>query len=143
MFLLRTKPLATQLSTQQLTEKETAKYLFAMFVIEILWAVGHRGTEPYSVWNSISLLFGILITVTMFVTCFRLNSAYDNRDFVKRFICLSLPVTIRLACIIYTIAFLVNLFDSNILSSWVDSEKIHLSIAAGGLLDDPSLLVPF
>ncbi|MFA5190631.1 MAG: tetratricopeptide repeat protein [Verrucomicrobiia bacterium] len=97
MYLWNTKALAKELRDGTLTERERMKY-FLLFMTLI--AVGSDNLfshpEPISSARIILSAINIIATVGGTYGAYRINRAGDDRDFIARAICLSIPLTIRI-----------------------------------------------
>jgi hypothetical protein len=94
LYLWNVKALAQELKEDRVTEKEKLKY----FVFAILTGTGHISLPADSTgWIFEGLNIGIVIASLFW--CFRANQQGDNKDFIFRFICLSVPICIRLVLI--------------------------------------------
>ena len=106
MYFLDTLALAKDLSNGLVSEKESFKYLFVLMILTGFtvpsFTPGEIDISPYDAFEYLgSTIASIAFFYFTLLSCFRLNSEYDSRDFVKRFVCLTLPVTIRLMIVIF------------------------------------------
>jgi len=86
MYLWNTKALITDLRNDQVTQKEQLKYF--LFSTIPLYAMPQLETY-YTVVNIVLILIGTLL-------CYNSNVEGDNKDFIVRYICLSIPIGIRI-----------------------------------------------
>jgi len=105
MYLWKVNNLIDDLRNDRITEKESMKYLVVTSVLYILGNDSYFtiGLE-YSYLDTISTFLIIAITIVGTLYCYSANNIGDNRDFIKRFFCLSLPVSIRLLVIVTPLA---------------------------------------
>lgn len=98
MYLWNVKALASDLRDDKVTERNKLSYylLYVLFgsVVSEIAKFGPLNINVYSLAIAIS---NILIIVLGICFCFVTNSKGDNRDFINRFICLSIPISCRIA----------------------------------------------
>ena len=110
MYFWKVDDLLNDLKSDKVTQKEEFKYLLIFFVFAVL------STDPvlyantsYNIYNSISSIIFILITILGLYYCYKINASGDDKDFIKRILCISLPVMVRLFVIFTPISLLVGL----------------------------------
>jgi hypothetical protein len=98
MYWLNVSKLAEDLREGRVEEKDRFKYYLAT---SILWTLG---TQPFfycgrrfNTWDLISAAVDVAIAIVGIILCYRANKSGDNNDFIGRMICLSWPITIKLA----------------------------------------------
>lgn len=131
MYLWNTKELAVKLKDGELSQVERFKYLFAFIVLltlvsEVCLYIGETPTV-ISITESIMV---IVITIVGTLLSYKNNKDGDNNEFIDRYICLSIPLMIKLIIlliggyIIYMVAgyiVLSDAFDKHIDStSWIN-----------------------
>jgi hypothetical protein len=104
MYFWKTKNLEFDLSTGSLSQSDKYKYLLAFMIIT---AVCMELSSYISELPSFIRLFEssvvILITIIGTMFCHKINRQGDNADFIDRYICLFLPIFIRLVVFIILI----------------------------------------
>ena len=100
MYFWKTESLAAELRNGTLSQKDRFRYLLTFLIITALFAdVSYYISEaPSTVAISESTLV-VLITIFGTIWCYRTNKSGDDLEFIERFICLSLPVLVRLIVI--------------------------------------------
>lgn len=131
MYLWNTKELAVKLKDGELAQAERFKYFFVFIVLftlggEVCLYLGERPTV-ISITESIMVM---VITVVGTLLSYKINKAGDDKEFIDRYVCLSIPLFIKLTVlligvyIIYMVAghmVLSDTFDKYIDStSWID-----------------------
>ena len=102
MYFWNVKALVEELKTDQLTEKQKFMYLLvATLIASFFMEVAVFLTPgPFQVFESLAILFIIAFGIWY---CFFLNQQRDNKNFLERYICLSLPVSIRFFVFVFFI----------------------------------------
>jgi hypothetical protein len=120
MYLWDTKALANELKAGTLKQSEKFRY-FLIFVMvgymEIDLAIYLN--EPYTLNDLITSTVITIFTGIAIYLCYRINREGDDLEFLERYICLTLPVSIRFIAVILMIfigvltlsAFLGDSFD--------------------------------
>jgi hypothetical protein len=95
MIVWNVKKLADTLAEGTFDEVERLKY----FLVFIFFLSSHQTMfdcqKETSLVSSISCLVFFFIELVGVLACYIANTRGDNKDFVARYICLTLPVTIR------------------------------------------------
>ena len=92
-FFNNTK-LAHKLKNDQVSSKEKLWYLIISTLIIYLGDLLDDGdTSGYIDWI-LSIADCIIVTITIYV-CYRINSKGDGDKFIERFVCLTVPISIR------------------------------------------------
>ena len=90
-MILRPGRLADALATDELSERAKFQYLLAWALLGVI--IDHLvGSSPR--WDQLRILAvvpNLLITAVGLFVCFRANARGDNRAFLERYLCLSLP----------------------------------------------------
>ncbi len=110
MYLWKVNDLVNDLREEKVTESESAKYVI---LLGVLYALGSDpifsiGLE-YTVFDTISTLIVVISTFIGTYYCYSKNRSGDNKEFLSRYICLSVPISMRLIVIIIPIALLIGL----------------------------------
>jgi len=126
MYLWNTKALATKLKSGELSQAERFKYLFLsviMFALlgEVASCVG--SIRPPAVIKITESVIVLIIIIGGTLLCYKANKRGDNKEFADRYICLGIPIFLKLAAllisvyIVYAIVAFDKFTDSII---WVD-----------------------
>lgn len=105
MYLWNTTKLASDLKADVVTERDKLNYLIVAAVLATFgsYALALTGVEG----NKLMLVEGgvaIVVTIVGIIMCYDMNLSGDNRSFLDRFICMSLPLAIRLVVLMIVIA---------------------------------------
>jgi hypothetical protein len=105
LYIWRVNRLVEDFRRERVSEAESAKYLVFVSVFILL------STDPVFVLEVEYSVLDILVTLVMVMGaifgtyyCFRKNQSGDNCDFIRRFVCLSVPVGIRLIPVVLVLA---------------------------------------
>ena len=108
MYLWNISALAHDLRENKVSESEKMHYFLFLTIFETLFhGSGSRGSASFALMMDIVFA---LITIFGILKCYAINKRGDNRGFIERFICLSLPAMIRtvlLALLMVILAFLL------------------------------------
>src|SRR5438270_432101 len=74
-------------------EAESYRYLLARVILGVIGFGLYSGEQSEPLSRFISVAVDLLIAVVGLGACYRANQRGDGKDFVKRYICLSLPVS--------------------------------------------------
>ena len=132
MYLWNTKALATKLKSGELSQHERFKYFFLYIVlttvtIEFLFYVTE---EQLNFFTLISSAIAITATVVGLILSYRVNKMGDDKEFIDRYVCVGLPIAVKLVVLLIGIGILYVILcevifgcaDDKYLeeSSWVD-----------------------
>ncbi|WP_077530466.1 hypothetical protein [Vreelandella utahensis] len=110
MYLWKVDRLADELGKNQVSQKEEFKYTLAVTLLGMLLlglaAFGSGAVPPWLMAADLAIM--LAITGAGIVYCYNRNQGSDNRDFIVRFICLGLPVTVRITVLGMVIGFIVG-----------------------------------
>ena len=131
MYFWKTEKLESDFINGSLSQRDRYKYLLAFIIIIALgMELSIYIPEPPSIISFLQSSFAILITIIGAMFYYRVNKQGDNADFIYRYICLFLPVFIRLVVfyiiilslyMILEIVFLGYAFEKFIASTnWID-----------------------
>ena len=91
-MILRPRRLADALAAGRLSERDKLSYL-------LVWPVVGTAAEYYRAsvqsWSQPQMAFvaaAVLISILGLLVCFRANVQGDNRSFLERYVCLSVPI---------------------------------------------------
>ena len=97
MYFWKTEDLIDELRKGSLSQADRFKYLFVFIVITVfLTELMLYVSEVPSVIAITESIMVLTITIFGMIWCYQTNKLGDNAEFLDRFICLSLPITVRL-----------------------------------------------
>jgi len=108
LYFWKTSALIQDLAESRVSQREKMKYLLAyVFLSSAALGLGdERGYDwPFSRYVEYAGL--VVISLVGTYVCYRSNQKGDQLDFIDRFICLSLPVSVRFAVILIPSYFLL------------------------------------
>jgi prolipoprotein diacylglyceryltransferase len=139
--ILRPRRLADALAADSLSERDKFHYLLIWAVFGIV--VGQLvGTSPR--WDNLRLLAtapSLLITVAGLVACFQANARGDNRAFLERYLCLSVPVGLVTSAVYYLLYYGMGLVGLR--AGWVESDASNWNGTAMALVGSVIALTLF
>lgn len=111
MIFWNTQKLSDALREGRVTTAQSALYLAANVLIwSLLVELAAHVQTPKNILDYV--LTAVSISSAIFGTwiCYRANARGDNRDFIERYVCLSLPITVRV--LVIEIALLIVVFSA-------------------------------
>ena len=98
MYLWKVDHLAADLNNDHVSQKEQFKYTLVFTLINTLAmvAIAFGSSEMSSGLMAVDLVVTLVITAAGISYCYHCNRQADDRDLIVRFICLGLPVTVRI-----------------------------------------------
>jgi hypothetical protein len=118
--ILRPRRLAMALAANEVSEREKFQYLLVWAVIGIALPSQLGGWTGWSRGRVAFLLAGLLITIVGLLACFRANARGDNRAFLERYLCLSVPLGLVAYALYYAIYYGLGMIGY--LSGWVERD---------------------
>ena len=110
MYFWRIERLVEDLNRDQISEWEGAKYLIMIGVVfSIATAPVFSIGMEYSWLDTVSTAIIVAATGLGTFYCYRINRRVDDRDFVLRFVCLFVPVTVRLIPVVVLVGILTGI----------------------------------
>ncbi len=100
MYFIRDKKLAQDLADNKVTQKQSMLYMLllsifcGLFMTNTVGIVIWSETFSLSIYDRLTDLFFILTIIITFIISYRLNGGIGGQNFVERYVCLSLPITI-------------------------------------------------
>lgn len=95
MYFWNTNALQSELKNGTLTQADRFKYFFVFVVLTAIGIEISRHMPVPSFERSIGSVLNIIVTIVGTIWCYKVNKAGDNSEFIDRYICLSLPVSVR------------------------------------------------
>ncbi len=125
MYLWNTKALAKELRDGTLTERERMKYYLLFVAVDAVGAelvtYSSEIVSLASVAKSVLIIIGIVAGTYI---AYRANCAGDDKDFIGRSICLSVPINIRLLVAVAGLYLACAVVDSIIGGKAFDSGSV-------------------
>lgn len=138
MIWYDTKKLEKELVEGNISEKEGFNYLLTSTLISVIVSYPSGRNYENKVLTAIELIIDILIIIITLKTTFKINTNGDGKDYLKRYVSLSLVIFIRLVVfliipigIIVITAKILDTMDVIAYESTKDSILFGLSIVAG------------
>ncbi len=96
MYFWKVDNLVEDLKTGKVDQKEEFKYMLFFTVLIVLTSDPYVNIGlKYNIYNALNTIMFFVISIIELYFCYRINSSGDNKDFIKRIICLGLPISIR------------------------------------------------
>jgi uncharacterized membrane protein len=139
MNLLNPRLLAKDLANNRISEDEQFRYQIATIVLSFL---AGRGSLLSGRWTRDYLLvMGLAFVISLAGTyaCFRANKSGDNQDFITRYVCLSVPLTLWATVARFVLYFLIYFVTVRIqgwtfMQFWRESSQLFIFITGALLL---------
>ena len=125
MYLWNTNALARELKDGTLSEREKFKYLLVNLVLYAL-IVEMMNYVPIEYSESVVLMsiFNILSVVIGTYICYRTNGGSNGAKFMERYICLGLPIAIKITVSLFAIIIFLPSVLWILIDSFVDSKVL-------------------
>lgn len=124
------KQLEKSLTEETLSEKDVFYYLLTSSLITAIAPCLSDNISDSKILTFIELLFGVAFTVILLRTTFNINNIGDKRDYLKRFISLSIVSFIRLFLLalgpIILMTIILKVIDSMDLIKYDDIKQAFL-----------------
>lgn len=110
MYLWKVDHLAADLRNDYVSQKEQFKYMLVFTLINTLAmvAIAFGSSGMSSSLLAVDMVVTLTITAAGISYCYHRNRKADNRDLIVRFICLGLPVTVRIIVFGVILGFVVG-----------------------------------
>jgi hypothetical protein len=129
------------LAAGQVTEREKFQYLLVWAVIGIALPAQLGGWTGWSRGRVAFLLVSLLITIVGLVACFRANTHGDNRAFLERYLCLSVPLGLVAYALYYAIYYGIGLIG--FMTGWVEPDARNWDVYAVSLVSSTTALTVY
>ena len=119
MYLWKTKELVSKMKSNEISQTEKFKY-FLVFVIlgtiskELSSYISYTLISP-SFQAVIASILTTVIVISGTFLCYKTNKNGDDKEFIDRFFCISLPIGIKFFVILFITLFLYSLLSIIIL----------------------------
>jgi len=114
MYIWNVKALEQGLRGGIISEREQFKYVLFLVIIGGIFvgALASIGGE-WNFWRFLDYLMFNVIGIVGAITCYRVNKAGDDKDFIVRYTCLTVPVVVRFVLLITVpLALLIGSFEA-------------------------------
>ena len=121
MYLWNTKKLAVSLRNDEVGEKEKFKYFIVLLIIlgpPISFGLLEELEELHWV-DVVSSLAMLTIVIIGSLKSFRTNCAGDNKNFIERFVCLAVPLGIKLTILTILAIVIVDNLTTRLISPYL------------------------
>jgi hypothetical protein len=124
MYIWRVKSLIEDLRVERVPERDKMLYLLVtgIFYVLISDPFIYIGLK-YTWLDGASLAIRLASLVVGILYVYRINKAIDNRDFITRFVCLSVPITVRVLALAVLLAIPLFTIQEFLSSSAIASES--------------------
>lgn len=128
MIFWNTKKLGDDLRMGRVSQVQSARYLVASvllwtLLVELTYWIQTTRNALDGVWTVFSILAAIVGTWL----CYRANARGDNRNLIERFICLSLPITMRV--LVLQIALFIGVYFAESVGDNLGDQTTPLTLA--------------
>jgi hypothetical protein len=130
MYLWKVDKLVDDFKSGEVTQKEQFKYMLLYTLLMTL------GSDPilfigssYNIYDTISIILKLAVTVWGVYYCYKVNSSQDNKDFIVRFMCIGLPVAIRFFVVIIPIFILGGVLEAEFSVEESDVEIFETTVS--------------
>lgn len=132
MYIWSFKKLTNDFIDNKVSEKEKFKYFFTLTVLELL-VMGSLGFSHQEInfVNTLGFLIMSVVYLVAFAIIYRKNKIGDNKNFIERYICLSLPTLVQANFYCLILAIVVG-----VLGGIFVGEKFIGLVASSTLLSD-------
>lgn len=114
MHLLNAKRLADELRQDTVSEAQKYHYTLASLALKLLFGTGSVLTARPTYAYLVGTLLTALISFGGLRACFKVNEAGDNRRFLDRYLCLSVPLLIW-SYLFYVLLFYADYFAARLI----------------------------
>jgi len=131
MYLWKVDSLVADFKSDSVSQKEELKYMILstimmLFISDPLFHID----SPYTIYDAVSSILLLAISVCGTYCCYKINAAGDNKDLIARLMCIGLPAVIRVLVIALPILILLGIIVG-ILSagSWMEEPRAEAHAA--------------
>ena len=113
MYLWRVEKLIEDFRNENVTEKEKFKYMLLFGAVITVGAdpIVYIGSK-YSIMDAINLFVMLIVVLGGTYYCYAANRDADNKDFVTRFLCIGVPIMIRIFVVALPIFIVIAVVES-------------------------------
>jgi uncharacterized membrane protein len=108
MIWLNSKKLEKQITSNELTEKDSFYYLLATVLYNFAFYFYSKAVSHFTILTVINFIVSILGAIIVIPMIYKINREYDDKDFIKRFFAITWIVRIKLTIImiVYTLIYM-------------------------------------
>jgi hypothetical protein len=139
--ILRPSRLASALAAGELSERAKFHYLLLWALIGILIEERAGSWDGWSRLRVVFVVTSLLITVVGLLACFGANARGDNRAFLERYVCLSVPLSIATYGLYYAIYY--GMAAVGVAVGWVARDATNWDANTMGLISSMGALALF
>jgi hypothetical protein len=109
MYIWNVNALVEDLSNAKIDQKEQVKYVLTYSLLGLLMAdpVIYKDLE-YSVWTFCRSITMVVLVILGVLYCYNINKRGDDKDFILRFACLSIPIFFRISAFVLVIVIILG-----------------------------------
>jgi hypothetical protein len=128
MYIWNVKALAQDLKAGQVSQKEKMKYFLVTIIVQMLMT--SMPAQPSLQYGDfIRTVIFIIITAIGIVVCYKANSRGDDKEFVERIICLSLPIGVRISLLLF-IGLILDIIIATVLQFGPQALEVSIFIVS-------------
>jgi hypothetical protein len=128
MYIWNVKALAQDLKAGQVSQKEKMKYFLVTIIVQMLMT--SMPAQPSLQYGDfIRTVIFIIITAIGIVVCYKANSRGDDKEFVERIICLSLPIGVRISLLLF-IGLILDIIIATVLQFGPQAVEVSIFIVS-------------
>ena len=139
MYFWSIKKLTTDLKDNKISEKEKFKYFLTLVILELilinLIVYTWQEINTANLINSLITFVGFILAVTII---YKKNKKGDNKNYIERYVCLSLPAAVR--AFVYS---LIAAFIFGIIGTIVWGEQYTNTMASSDIFSNVMAFVFF
>ena len=130
MYLWKTKELVLKMKNDELSQTEKFKYFLVFIILTTIFGGLSSYTSISPTFQSvIASILRAVIVIAGTILCYGTNKKGDDREFIDRIICISLPLGIK-----FFVVFIVTLLLYVILSAIIIGDAFDPQMATESLL---------
>jgi hypothetical protein len=102
MYFWKVDNLVADFRADKVTSKEEMKYIIGHCILlySSTWLVSALALPEYNIFDYAKLFSEAFLSILGIYLCYRINSVRDNKDFAARMVCISFPVSVRVAVLV-------------------------------------------
>jgi len=124
MYIWKSTDLANDLRNNNVTEKEKLKYILFWVLATAIASDPFLYTDyEYVLNDAVMSLVMLVIAASGTIYCYKINKGGDNKDFINRYICLSIPVGVRVLSVLIILFSSIIIIDLSFELNYLGGEK--------------------